>query len=239
MSSLVTCLARLEGRVGRRPCRRDASRRRCCRADLVHLRRALGLGLGGVGDGRQHLVVDHDRLGGVLGLRQRLGDDDGDMVADIAHLALGQRRMRAGLHRRAVLGMDHPAADQPADLVVGEILAGEDVDHARACLRAAAMSIELDVGMGVRRAQEIGVGLAGAVDVVGVVALAGDEAKIFLAAHRRADSGRSHGGSSDWHRCLWLAIRQGRDERGPRDLLGGLAGSAPLPSSPGRRRRPP
>jgi hypothetical protein len=39
-------------------------------------------------------VVDFDRLGGVARLRQRLGDHDRDMVADIAHLALRQRRVR-------------------------------------------------------------------------------------------------------------------------------------------------
>jgi hypothetical protein len=35
----------------------------------------------------------------------------------------------------------------------------------------------------VRRANEHGVGLAGAVDIVGVLALAGDEALVFLATH--------------------------------------------------------
>jgi hypothetical protein len=35
--------------------------------------------------------------------------------------------------------------------------------------------------------------LARSDDVVGVMALAGDEAEIFLAANRGADSGRTHG----------------------------------------------
>ena len=38
--------------------------------------------------------------------------------------------------------------------------------------------------------------LAGAVDIVGVLALAGDEPEIFLAADCRADPGRAHGVSS-------------------------------------------
>ena len=33
---------------------------------------------------RQRLVVDLDQLGGVARLRQRLGDDEGDAVADMA-----------------------------------------------------------------------------------------------------------------------------------------------------------
>ena len=64
------------------------------------------------------------------------------MVADIAHLALRQRRMGAGLHRRAVLRMDHPAADQAADLVGGDVVAGQDRDDAGR-FRAAEASIEL------------------------------------------------------------------------------------------------
>ena len=92
------------------------------------------LRLRGVDDGRKSLVVDHDRLRGVLRLSQRLSDHDRDVVAHIAHLALSEGRMRARLHGRAVLGMDHPAADQPADLVGGKIIAGEDCDARPASL---------------------------------------------------------------------------------------------------------
>jgi len=101
----------------------------------MHLRRALRLGLGRVDIGGQHLVVDDDGLRRVLGLRQRLGDHHGDVVADIAHLALGEDGMGTGAHRRAVLGVDHPAADEPADLVGRHIVAGIDRDHARHGLR--------------------------------------------------------------------------------------------------------
>src|ERR1700710_2267490 len=44
------------------------------------------VGLGGILDvdqRRQRLVVDLDQLGGVAGLRQGLGDDEGDAVADM------------------------------------------------------------------------------------------------------------------------------------------------------------
>jgi len=46
--------------------------------------------------------------------------------------------------------------------------------------------------MRVRRANKQRPSLARTADVVGVLALAGDEAEVFLAAHRRADSGRCH-----------------------------------------------
>ena len=70
--------------------------------------------------------------------------------------------------------------------------AGEHREHARHAGRGLGVD-RFDRGVGVRRADEIGIGLAGPVDVVGVVALAGDEAAIFLAAHRGADTGRAHG----------------------------------------------
>ena len=50
----------------------------------------------------------------------------------------------------------------------------------------------VDRRMGVRRTNEIGVGLAWAVDVVDVVALAGDEADVFLAFDGGADACRAH-----------------------------------------------
>ena len=42
-----------------------------------------------------------------------------------------QRRMRRHLHRRAVFGMDHPAANQIADFVAGQFGAGEHGDDTR------------------------------------------------------------------------------------------------------------
>ena len=61
---------------------------------LEQERRALDDGRFGVDERRQRIDVDDHRLGGVDGLRERLGDDDRDDVADEAHLALGERRPR-------------------------------------------------------------------------------------------------------------------------------------------------
>ena len=44
--------------------------------------------------GRQRIDVDLDRLGGVLCLQQGVGDDEGDGIADEAHLVGRQRRPR-------------------------------------------------------------------------------------------------------------------------------------------------
>ena len=98
--------------------------------DVVHLDRRFRR-LGGVDDGRENIVIDHDRFRRVLGLGQRFGDHHRHVVAHIAHLALGEGRVRPGLHGTAVLGMDHPAADEAADLVRREVVAREDGDDAR------------------------------------------------------------------------------------------------------------
>jgi hypothetical protein len=59
-------------------------------------------------------------------------------------------------------------------------------------MASAALGVDrLDGGVRVRRAHEIGVGLARTVDVVGVAALAGDEANIFLATDGRRFRWRS------------------------------------------------
>jgi len=89
--------------------------------------------------------------------------------------------------------MNHPAADQVADLIAGEVRAGQHGDDARHLARR--LNIEaFDRGMGMRGAHEHRAGFARPADVVGVLPLAGNEADVFLAAHRRADSGRAHGG---------------------------------------------
>ena len=83
--SLTTCLALGEGRVGRLlVAEHQAEGVVAGRIVVPHLER---VGLGGVLDidqRRQRLVVDLDQLGGVARLRQRLGDDEGDAVADVA-----------------------------------------------------------------------------------------------------------------------------------------------------------
>src|SRR6266404_1513529 len=87
--------------------------------------------------------------------------------------------------------MNHPAADQVADLVAGKFRAGEHGDDARH--GGCRLGVDaLDPSVCMRRADERGVRLAGSVDVVGVMALAGDESLVLLAAHGGAHSGRAH-----------------------------------------------
>ena len=162
------------------------------RRDVVDLRRARFLRRGGIGHRRQHLVIDFDFLRRIARLRQRLRNHHRHRIADMVSFAAGERRMRRHFHRRAVLGMDHPAADQIADLVGSKLGAGQDRDNAGR--GGGRLGVDrFDFRVRVRGTEKVGVGLPGPVDVVGIVALAGDETLIFLAAHRNADTGSAHG----------------------------------------------
>ena len=140
----------------------------------------------------QLLIVDRDQLGRIAGLGPGLGDDHGDMIADMAHEIGHQRGMRRLDHGRAVLAVDLPAAGKPALAVGGVIGAGEDGDDARGLLGLGRVDAS-DLRRGMGRAQDIGVGLAMPVDVVGIGSAAGEEAEIFFALDGGADALLSHG----------------------------------------------
>ena len=82
-------------------------------------------------DRREHVIVDDDGLGGALRLLAGLGNDERDRIADVAHFALGKRRMRRLFHRQPVLAGNAPAAGQAADAARFQMLAGEHGKHAR------------------------------------------------------------------------------------------------------------
>ena len=60
---------------------------------VVELRRAGLGGFLGIGHRGQRLDIELDGFGGVARLRQRLGDHEGDGIADEAHL-VGHQRLR-------------------------------------------------------------------------------------------------------------------------------------------------
>ena len=164
---------------------------RVARDVVVDLRRALVAGVCGRRARRQLLVVDLEQLGRIARLMVGLRDHAGDGVADIADLALGEHRMGAGLHVRAVPGLDHPAADQIAPAGRLDVVAGEHREHAGR-RRGAALVDAADPGVRMGRADEIGIDLAGPVDVVREVPGPGDEALVLLAPDRSADPVRGH-----------------------------------------------
>ena len=154
---------------------------------VEHDRRA-GLGrFARVGHRRQGVDVEHDRLGRVLGLRQRLGHDEGHRVAHEAHLVGGQRMARRRLHRRAV-AVGH--RDQGLERTVArrvEVGAGPYAQHARHRLRLFAVDA-FQHAMRHLAAHHHGIGLVRQIHVVGVAALALEQGRVLLPRHRLADA---------------------------------------------------
>ena len=83
--------------------------------------------LGGVGHGRQRVVVDLDQLGRVLGLEPGLGHDEGHVVAHIVDLVLAQDRvLRVG----AVGAVAVLHRDEAGQARIAHVGRGVDRQHA-------------------------------------------------------------------------------------------------------------
>ena len=181
------------------------AKRHVVRRDLVDLRRALLSGPLGGGHRRQRLPVHRNQIGGVVGGVLALRDHHRDRIAHVAGGLAGQRRVRRDLQ----LGQE-PAAGQRVD--PGHVLAGEDGDHARMRLGLGDVDAA-DLRVGVRAPHERGIGHAGQLEVVGVVALAGDEAGVLAPLDARAEQPsrrRCHGlpptASPMFSAAYWMAF---------------------------------
>ena len=99
---------------------------------------------------RQRLVVDLDQLGGVARLRQRLGDHEGDAVADEAHLVGNEQRLEGAVALGRAEILRHQMRGHGAELVGRGIGAGQHQQHAGRGLGLRHVDA-LDAGVGVRR----------------------------------------------------------------------------------------
>ena len=143
------------------------------------------------GDGRQRLVVDRDQLGRIERLGVGLRDDERHRLAGKTHLAVGEQRLGcederlAGLHVGFGIGAQRP---QPIARRVGR---RQDGQHAR----RAPGGLDVDgvkPRMGMRRAQDDGMGQPFETEVVEIAAAAGDEARILPPPGRIADRRSRH-----------------------------------------------
>ena len=132
-----------------------------------------------VDDDVERLVVDPHELGGVARELARLGDDGDDRLADVAHLADGERVVldvpagRGGdLEERVGLQRDLVARQRPVH--AGQLERRAHVDRGDARVR-------------VRRAHEVDVAHPVPLDVVEELALPLDEPAVLLARHALAD----------------------------------------------------
>ena len=166
-----------------------------------------------VRDSRQVRVVDFQQFSSVLRFLLGFGDHYRDRVADMAHLAGGDHRMRRLRHGGAVLAVDLPAAGQAADALGRHVGADKHLHHARGGRRRGDID-PVDGRVRPVRPLDVGIKLAGPIDVVGVVTLAAEKADVFLAADGCADSLEPHGRSSPLPAALIRPLgRASADER--------------------------
>ena len=131
-----------------------------------------------------------DALGGIERLRPRLGDDQRDRLADMAHLADRQQRLRRKGERLAGLHVGFHRRTHRLQPVGARILAGQHRKHARH--RPGRRRVDpLDPRMRVRRAQHHGVHHAVEAQIVQISALAGGEAGILPPPRRIAYDGKT------------------------------------------------
>src|SRR5215472_12018171 len=106
----------------------------------------------------------------------------------MTHAIYRKQRMRGLGHRRPVFRMDLPAAGKPTEAVIGDVLTAKGRDHSRRLGRRGGVDAG-DASMGMRAADDKGVELMRAVDVVGVGALSGQKTEILAPPDRGSDRG--------------------------------------------------
>ncbi len=197
---------------------------------LVELRGAVGGRALGVNHHGQRLPRDVDHVARVDRLLRRLGDDDRDALAGPLHVVDGQDAgrievVRDATHLASAGASGGPGAGERIELALG-VLAGEhrhDAGHGRGAGRVDGH----DFRVRIRRAQDRGVGHAWELDVVEVVAGAGDEPGILGSLDRDAERG------CNGHRYLLLAQRLCSARSSPSSSATGPAGAASASSVAG------
>lgn len=156
--------------------------RNVARHVVVELRRAFTRGLFSRNDRGEGIDIDSDRFGGILRLRYGFGDNAGDRIADIAHAINRQRLAPRLAQRRAVAIVQRHGAFERA--VTFQIVgAGVDAEHPRHFQRRGFID-GADDAVGVAAPNHHGIGLAGKADVVGIIAPAAQQQRVFLARYR-------------------------------------------------------
>jgi hypothetical protein len=99
------------------------------RRDIMDGRRALGLVH--IHNSREHLIIDMDLFSRIFRLLISFRDNNRDMITNITHFALRESGVSTRLHRRAILIVDHPAANQTTDFISRKIVTGQNTQNAR------------------------------------------------------------------------------------------------------------
>jgi hypothetical protein len=143
-----------------------------------------------IDDDRERVVFDFDGFDSVGGGVSIGGDDRGHFLRLVHHLFGGQHHLGVGHQRR-----------HPMQLVLRERLPGDDGEHAGHLEGARRVDLD-DLRVGKWAAHDVHVEHAGQRDVVDVVALTANEARIFFSLHgmaHAANFGRGAGRASHFH----------------------------------------
>ena len=144
-----------------------------------------------IDDRGQRLKIDGDVRKRVLGDIAALCQHDRERLADVAHLVLGERHLRALIENHAG-DRRRRHQQRPRRPVRAEIGGGVDRDDARPRARRANVD---GANAGVRHAaaQKRRVQHAGQFDVVDEQRLAAEQPGVLVALDRRAEAARAHG----------------------------------------------
>ena len=171
----------------------------------------------------QHVVVDHDGLGRVLRRLLRLRHDEGDRVADVTHLAVGQHGMRHLGAAGAVAVLQRDNAGQAADAVRNQVLAGEDSQNAVHAGRHRGVDRQ-NARRRMRATQHDADGRVCHRDIVGVAPAADEQARVFHAPNRLGHAELCHAHVPS------MALTLSDELRSPRKRpRGGPSPRAPIP----------
>ena len=148
---------------------------------------------------RKRAVIHPHLLGPGLRRGQRLPHHEGDRLADVAHLVLGQRVLRGERHLTAVaiqipVGLDVVERGDLHHPRRSEISRGVHREHLRDRERFHRVDL-LDAGVRMERSHHRGKDLPGEAQVIGELTGPGEEAAIFPAADRLTDM--RHAGTGD------------------------------------------
>ena len=146
-----------------------------------HLRRAFLHRIGDAGHRGQRRPLHLDRLDRVAGVVDRIGNDKGDSIAHMTHLAIGQDRVR-----RPGEGI-YFQVEQTRE--IAEILdVGGRQDRSDAGKAACAARIDGEFRVRVRRAQHQRMHRRLRRVVIGVAAMAADQCVVLFAKHALTDA---------------------------------------------------
>ena len=147
----------------------------------------------------QYFIIHLDQFGGVLCGGEGFGDHHGQRLADMAHLVRSQGRDQGRKYLRAVgicqrlffviigvrrVGAGAGQGGMAVRLIIGT---GQDGGDAGRC-SGGFCADGFDDCMGVGAAHQYGVQLAVQIDIVGIIAVPGQQPPVFFARRRRADA---------------------------------------------------